>query len=129
MDDSTQNDDVYGGQPTETPVEQPGQQTPEPVAEGGKFKIRRPFVIGFLGWYAVMALVYGILIFDKDNDFVQLICVLQGILLMILFLVRKQRSIAWGVISAIGVNFFLSLLLNLFLNAICFVPFFYPKDF
>jgi len=94
------------------------------------------FAMGFLGWYLAMGLFFLALFPDVNlsspsADEGLLIC--SGIifpiqlLALILFLVIKEvRNVGWGMLSALGVNLMISLVMGFTTNAFCFVPFFTP---
>lgn len=118
MNEQTQNEQSEGIVPS-PPNEQPPESPP-----ARKFKLNRKFVIGFLGWYLVTALVFGVVTLDAYSNG----CIIfpaQVLTLIILLSVRTVRDIGWGMLSAIAFNLLISLMVGLGDDAICFVPFFY----
>jgi hypothetical protein len=128
MNDLAQNDQPSGEQSPEIAPQPPGDQQPPSAEPPRKFKLTWPFAAGFLGWYLLMALFYGIMLRDTDSESL-LICgggafFLQVIVLIIFLLSKDLRDMGWGMLSALGVNLLISLVLGSFANAICFIPFF-----
>jgi len=89
----------------------------------------KPFLIGFFGWYVINGLIW--LVFGNPNQsesaiFVNLFVFPVNLLALILFLIiRRTRRMGFGILTALAVNFVISLVLGLFLNGACFIPFFY----
>lgn len=87
----------------------------------------RDFAIGFSGWWIINGVVWGIVVDSKHFN--------GGILLPIVFYLAQwvtllalaftQRWIALGAIYAMAVNFAINIVMGLFINALCFTPFFY----
>lgn len=126
MNEQTQSED----KPEGTVPESPEQQSSEPESIS-IFGLTWKFVLGFLGWYLVVGLIYGLVMIDDPQGYGALIISLlvfpaQIIALFILFLVKRFRKIGWGVLSAIAVNLLISLIIGLNFNALCFIPFFDP---
>lgn len=94
------------------------------------------FAIGFLGWYLVMAFVFWVVLgytFDAQKmNFYDAPILLNGMCifpaqiatLIILFLVKSLREVGFGMFSAIGVNLAISIIMGMFSNPLCFIPFF-----
>ena len=99
--------------------------TPEPTTPSenvtgwrGFLSIYNQQVMGFVGWYLVSwALVrpLGLNLFF-----------LNIIALIVLALIKATRRVAGGILIALALNFTISLILGLGLNALCFIPFFTP---
>ncbi len=134
MDNGTPNDQPSGDQTPEIAPQQPNDQQPAQAESGRKFRPIWKFAAGFLGWYLVMVLLYGLMFrgtSSSTNDEGLIICtgsifLLQVGVFIFVLLIKELRDIAWGMLSAIGVNFVVSLALGLSTNAVCFVPFFKP---
>lgn len=134
MDNGSPNNPPALDQSPDAAPRQPDDQQIETAQPPGKFKLTWQFAAGFLGWYFVMALFYGLLFRDTGTSTSNegliicsgLIFPLQVILLI--FSIKDRYDFGWGMLSAIGVNFVISLVLGLFTNALCFVPFFNPID-
>jgi hypothetical protein len=86
------------------------------------------FAIGFLGWYLVNIFAwshvpaggYGLGVF-----FVFAIMLPFNIVaLIVLGIIRSTRWVALGIVTALALNFLISLALGLTLNAQCLIPFF-----
>ena len=122
MNEQTQNNHPLEEQREETRLATPAEQ-PLEAQPTAKFKLTWQFVAGFLGWFFVMALVYWVGRSESTCLFPILFPINLGILMVLL---RKQPQVGWGMLSALGLNMVISLILNLFLNAICFIPFFTP---
>jgi len=83
------------------------------------------FVVGFIGWFLIMALFYG----QVADSEAMMIC--AGLffpvhVIAVILLIKLVPSVGWGMLSAIGVNLVISMILSLFTNALCFIPFFKP---
>ena len=137
MSNQTQNNQPLNNHPQAIQPPAPGGGSSAPES-ASLFKLTWRFAIGFLGWYLVMAFVFWALLgytFDTgQKGLYEGIVILNGICifpaqiltLVILFLVRSLREIGWGMLTAIGVNLLISLVLGLVSNSICFIPFFIP---
>jgi len=80
------------------------------------------FVTGFLGWYGINGIFWLIV---SLNPFYNLLILPVNVLALIIFaLNRTKRWISLGILSALAVNLFISLVMSLQFNAICFIPFF-----
>ncbi len=97
---------------------------------------RRNFLVGLLGWYCVNGLLWfalsggGFDATDATNS--NAICFLlpANILLpIVLGIIKPTRWFALGMLSAIALNFVVALVLGVFVNALCFVPFFFNTGF
>lgn len=80
-------------------------------------------VAGFLGWFLVTLPIYG----QKMDQESLMIC--GGVLFLanigaLILLLIKLRSVGLGMLAALGVNLVISLILGLFNNALCFIPFY-----
>jgi hypothetical protein len=81
------------------------------------------FLIGFLGWFLVNALIY-LQKFDQES-----LTICGGLLfpvnlVLLVILLRKRPLVGWGMLSALGVNLVISLVFGVWNNALCFLPFF-----
>ena len=128
MNDQAQDNQPSEGQPIETAPQTPGEQQP---AHWDKVKFIREFAVGFLGWYLVTTLLAWFIFNSNlsveeisDMVVVVLVWLFQVIALIGLFFTRKTRAIAWGILSALGLNFVISLALGNVIPALCFYPFF-----
>lgn len=112
----------------------PSQESPQPEPpqiEEKRFQESPPsrlnrwllFASGFFGWYLVMALIYGQR-FDQESLMICGGLLFPVNLVILVLLLKQQRYAGWGILSALGVNFVISLLLGLWNNALCFLPFF-----
>lgn len=122
MNEQTQNNHPLEEQPEGTAPLPPGERASD-VSPTRRFKLTWEFVAGFLGWYLVSGLIYA----AGRGQETLIIC--SGLLFpvnvvfLILFL-RKQPQLGWGMLSALGVNLVISLILGLSTSAFCFIPFF-----
>lgn len=136
MNDPAQNHQTAVGQSIETAPQQTSELQPASAEPTRNVNLIKQFTAGFLGWYLVMALIYGLLFRNlgtgsMDYDLMGLgglFLPIQFIALIILFAMRKVRYIGWGMLSAIGLNLVISLVLGLFGNVLCFIPFFKPVN-
>jgi len=105
-------------------------QTHGPAKPARTYKFFLKFLVGFLGWYLVMALIFGIMLRDtgEASNWGWRFLVLQIFTFGFLSLFEKLRAIGWGMLFALGVNFAISLALGLLFNAICLIPFFKPMN-
>lgn len=109
---------------------------PEPRPEPG---VRNPtdqkrkywlfFAIGFIGWYLMNGIIWALAPFSKNFNSYNVVLTLPGNILVLLILatIKRTRWIAFGMLAAIALNFLISLVLGLFNQAVCLVPFFSPK--
>lgn len=131
-----------------TPAEEPPAANPRiPVSihsRLGKLILNREFqewlkfAVGFFGWYLASGIAwsqysappaaaddrqgYGVLM---NMAFFSLLYLAIAVVLLLVFAVTPStRSIAKGLLLALALNFFISLLLGLTTNANCFIPFF-----
>ncbi len=135
MNEQTQNehalDDQFpeGAQPLhDEPAPEGTEQTSSEEASAaqppGKSKLNvGQFVAGFLGWFLVSLLIYA----QKMDEESLMIC--GGLLfpvnvVILIILLRKLPHIGWGMLSALGANLVISLILGLVNNALCFIPFY-----
>ena len=133
MGGQDQGQDVPEVQTTEAeqpaPSASPAAEPPSPLS----LKQILQFVGGLLGWFLVNYAAYWLFFGGKEattqafelNLLACLILPANVILFIVLVLKRATRQIAWGMLTAIGMNFIASQILGLSLNAICMVPFFY----
>jgi len=102
----------------------------QPMEDRLPLKPTWKFSIGFLGWYLMVGLIYGALLRNDPQG--EAAIILGGLLvfpaqivaLIVLFVVKRLRSVGWGMLSALGVNFFISVIFGNWLEAVCFIPFF-----
>jgi len=107
----------------------PGSQPSPEQPPMGMFKRYWKFAAGFLGWFLVNGLYWWWLLvgFQRAPDIVPSNCIILTLNVLALILLIKKpktRQITWGGLTAIAVNLFVSLMLGLFYNAFCLVPFF-----
>ena len=99
-----------------------------------RIALYRDYIIGFVGWFLVNGVLWSALTASvsaprNGNEFGPFtlgICTLPigFVVLLVLTYVPKTRKIGWGALAAIFLNLFISLILGLSNNAVCFVPFF-----
>jgi hypothetical protein len=87
-------------------------------------------LVGFFGWYVLNGLFW----LSQGNPSMTslwraqianvFIFPLNLLTLLILAAIKSTRKIALGILIALAVNLFLSLLVGAFLNGVCFVPFY-----
>jgi Na+/proline symporter len=107
----------------------PTAPSPAPKKELSRNEKIRDFLIGFVGWFIIngvlLLLVIGL---DRDAYYNGLgstwACGFPLNILVLVFLAFTRRQVALGMLTALAVNFLVSLVIGLFENAICFVPFF-----
>ena len=109
--------------------EKPLAAEPEPEMNGKKNSIL--FAVGFLGWYLVNGFVWFMLAPSGSVNGGQygpipniIILPVNAIVLLILAIIRQTRQIALGILSAMVLNFFISLFFGMAYNGQCFIPFF-----
>ena len=106
----------------------PPAETPPPIPRS---KLIWQFVGGFLGWFLVNGAFYWIT-YGGMNQTTQpsgLLCVILPaniIAFVILIAIKKTRQVGWGMLSAIGLNMLISIMIGSILNAMCLVPFYFP---
>ncbi len=104
--------------------DQPPGETPPEVEPPSVVERVLLFAAGFLGWYLLTAVVYNGMIKGEE-----MIIICGGVLfpvnvILLILLLRRRSFIGWGLLSALGVNMIVSLIMGLSTNAFCFVPFF-----
>jgi sugar lactone lactonase YvrE len=87
------------------------------------------FASGFLGWYLVNGLLWLAVTrdgFSMEGSGMLNLCFLPINLILLVVFSRKHsiRFIGLGILSALAVNLFISLILGMATNAGCFIPFF-----
>lgn len=110
------------------PLDQPegNIQQDKEAREGPAYTRSQKWVLfssGFFGWFLVTVLIYG----QKFSPEALMMC--GGLLFLVnavvlVLLLSKLRPVGWGMLSALGVNFVISLMLGLANNAVCFIPFY-----
>jgi hypothetical protein len=138
MGDQAQNNKPSGVQPPDPAPIPPNDRPTETTQPASKYKRAWKFAAGFLGWYMLLAAVYYLLApttgISPAGDVVVpmilsgLLFPLQVVGLILLFAFKKNRNIGWGMLSALGVNLVISLMLGLVYNGVCFIPFFMPTE-
>jgi len=80
--------------------------------------------IGFVAWYVINGLIW--LGGTSNYGFFLAIFTLPGnlIVLLICAITPRLRRVALGILIAIALNLVITLVLGMFTNALCFVPFF-----
>ena len=134
MDEPTQDQPLSEDQPAQetSPVIDEGLQTesgpasedepPAKLPEGKSQRILK-FVVGFFGWFLVTFLVFGGKM-ESNGMEISLGVVFFANIVILTFLLKKRSFIGWGMLSAIAVNLIASIILGLFMNAVCFIPFY-----
>jgi hypothetical protein len=124
MNELAQNNQPSEDQPT------PGDQPLETAQPTRKFKITWQFTAGFLGWFLVNGVFWLLLsggIKLDEYEILDRLCFvlpLNLVTLIGLIWIKKTRQVAQGILAALGLNFFVSLVLGLFYNSFCLIPFF-----
>ncbi len=89
------------------------------------------FLIGFAGWFLMNAGLWLLLLSLTVSQITLVLVILalpaNLILLSMLALIKQTRWMALGVLSALALNLVITLVLGLFANAICGIPFFIKK--
>lgn len=95
-----------------------------------RFKLTWQFAAGFLGWFLVNGVLWLVLsggINLDEYEILNRLCFvlpLNLVTLIGLIWIKKTRQVAQGILAALGLNFFVSLVLGLFYNSFCLIPFF-----
>lgn len=108
------------------------KKIPEPQSVLGK---AGEVFMGLFGWYAVNGITWFLLLPPSRSSYqnsygMEIALFSMGLIpfnmifLMILGSMPRTRMIALGILIAIALNFLLSLLLGMTMNAYCFIPFF-----
>ena len=95
-----------------------------PPAPRGKFRISGTYIAGFLGWFLVSWLFYSQV--SRDGETL-LICggaMFPVNLIILALLIKFQRLAGLGMLTALAVNMLVSMILQLWTNAFCFLPFY-----
>ena len=132
MNEHTQDNNQADDEPEQAEMPSPGVQ-PEPKTEPArKFKLTWGFVIGLLGWFVVNGLLWLWWISPGERTVgseewlaINMLCFPLNVgILFVLGLIKTTRPIAAGILAAMGLNFIISLIFGLTLNAVCLLPFF-----
>lgn len=92
---------------------------PESVTDIGSFLTRyKQQIAGFLGWFVIASLLAPIS-FGLITTPATLIC------LLLFARSKTSKGIAGGILTAVALNFVISLARGLSLNGFCFMPFYY----
>jgi len=98
-----------------------------------KFQKTLKFVVGFLGWFAINTLVYALINLGGRTRYLgydiilwAFVLLVNLVMLTVLATLKKTRWIALGVLSALAVNFAVSILFLSASDAYCFIPVTYP---
>jgi hypothetical protein len=108
----------------------PNGQQSEPGQTARKFNIKQ-FTAGFLGWFAVNGVLWlifagGLVLDDYENLPLNVIVFpFNLVILAVLFRTNKTRQVAQGILTAFGLNFFISIFLGSFYGIFCLIPFFF----
>jgi hypothetical protein len=113
----------------ETPAQEAALETAPALPQADSRKKYVQFAGGFLGWYLVNGLIWLMLSrdgFNMEGSGLLNLCLLPLNLILPVVLSAKQRTrfIGLGILTALAVNLFVSLILGLATNAGCFIPFF-----
>jgi len=116
--------------------------TIEESLDSGKERKGLKFLGGFLGWFIINTLIftlmhlpeinssrpyYGRNPYSMDWGILWLLVLLANIIVLtVLITLKSTRMIAFGVVSALAVNFAISMLFLTTTDAYCFVPVTYP---
>ena len=115
-------------------LENPPKKPKTPLTRTEKI---RDFSIGFIGWWLVNGLVWSVLSSDDVQNGDETVILRFSLLLLgvdiaqfITFIVLAFRRvwISLGILSALFINQITSIVLGLFNNVTCFIPFFIPID-
>ena len=115
----------------------------EPAGQEANLPTRSKFVyfgFGFLGWYVIHTVVWAVLFRlggsgaeqDMIGSIIQLfvawplLIVGNGVGITLMVRNKNLKLIGLGALSALGLNFAVSMILGLFLNAFCFAPPYFP---
>jgi hypothetical protein len=93
------------------------------------------FFIGFIGWYVVNVTVWFFLSGGRFGELhgeralgVFLTFPANLFILLLLVAIKSTRRIALGVLSALALNFMVSMIISANTSAFCFVPFVFPAQ-
>ena len=115
-------------------LENPPKKPKTPLTRNEKI---RDLSIGFIGWWLVNGLVGSVLSSDDVQNGDETVILRFSLLLLgvdiaqfITFIVLAFRRvwISLGILSALFINQITSIVLGLFNNVTCFIPFFIPID-
>jgi len=101
---------------------------PEPIPDSQK-KIE--ISIGLAGWYLVNGLIWFWVSPSPVNGsgysalFSFIMIPANILVLLVCALIPRLRNVALGILIALALNLFISLLLGMVANALCFIPFFH----
>lgn len=106
-----------------------GDEPPPAFPAWAWWRANIQMVYGFVGWYVVNGLFWlamGNPSFNTNYNFFTGLFTLPVnlIVLIVLAVMQRTRKIALGMLAAIAVNLVLSLALGVFINGVCFAPFY-----
>jgi hypothetical protein len=94
-------------------------------------KKMRDFLIGFFGWWIINLVVFGIIIGNSAGEgfwyfilFIGYPITFVANVITLIVLASRRRFVAFGALSATALNLLISLVSGIFINGICFIPFF-----
>jgi hypothetical protein len=93
-------------------------------------KKRFDFLIGFAGWFVINSLAW-LATGGAEGLFysygIQNLLFLPLNILALLLTIWRRRWVGWGILVAIALNLFISLLIGAWANATCAIPFWVPE--
>jgi hypothetical protein len=92
------------------------------------FRKNDQILYGFFGWYLINSIIWLLIISNLgygEYVFLNLFIFPINLLALIVLSARKStRKIGLGILLALALNLFLSLLVGLSVNGVCFIPFY-----
>lgn len=84
------------------------------------------FLFGLVGWYIVNGALYGAVNWVGGAGLLTVFIFLLLPLNLLAFLLAalKRRFVAWGIATAVALNFLLAIVWGVFTNGLCGIPFF-----
>ena len=105
-------------------------QPADPAANLTTHTKRVHFAIGFIGWYVIHTAWAAVLTSSSARstalDVWILLLIGNVVVIPLLALIKNLRWLAFGALSALGLNLAVSLILGMFMNALCFAPPYIP---
>ncbi len=103
-----------------------------PLTRKEKIERYRDFTGGFVGWYVVNGVIWGLqgptysMYGLTGNSVIVWLIMFPSNVIALIALALFKRGMALGILTALALNFAVTLVLSLIYNALCGIPFFVP---
>jgi hypothetical protein len=101
------------------------EQPDKPARHLSRNEKIRDVLIGFLGSWAINAAIWALIGRDFEGMFIVFnIFILPGNVLLLIVMAFVRRWVALGLLAAYAANFLFALIMGLFYNGLCWIPFY-----